>query len=325
MEDLLSLRNFSVTYKNKEKRVHAVRNVNLTISRGESVGLVGESGSGKSTLAMAFLRLLPEHSTIIEGEADFLGQNLITLDNEKLRSLRWLKLSVVFQKAMNSFSPVHRVGSQIEDIYRVHMPDASQTEIKERVLYLLGLVNLPERVYRLYPHEMSGGMIQRVSVAVSLLHNPDLLVMDEATTALDVITQGQILKEIVDMEKELNVTRLMITHDISVVSASCKKIAVMYAGEMLEIGDVNKVLTNPAHPYTRGLLESFPSLKGDKKDLKSIGGTLPDLSLFYEGCVFEPRCPHAAKNCKSEKPALRLADNGAVAACHLCGGNSEPS
>jgi len=323
MGSLLTLKNFNVTYRNNEKSVYAVRNVDLTINRGESIGIVGESGSGKSTLAMGFMRLLPPKTAIITGEADFLGNDMVTIDPEKLRSLRWVNLSVVFQKAMNSFSPVHRLGNQIEDIYRVHVPNASVTEIKERVQTLLRLVNLPERVYTLYPHEMSGGMIQRMSIAISLLHNPDLLVMDEATTALDVITQGQILKEVVSLEKELNMTRLMITHDISVVAASCKKIAVMYAGEMLEVGYVSDVLKNPTHPYTKGLLASFPSLKGEKSELKGIKGFLPDLSVFYDGCVFEPRCPYAMEKCKKEKPPLATLENGRTVACFLCGGEGD--
>ena len=320
MEPLLRLKDFSVTYQNKDKSVYAVRNVDLTIKRGESIGVVGESGSGKTTLAMGFLRLLPEKTAKLSGQAEFLGHDLVTINRETLRELRWMKLSVVFQKAMNSFSPVHRIGKQIEDIYRVHVPKASAREIKERVLYLLKLVNLPERVYAMYPHEASGGMIQRVSIAASLLHSPELLVMDEATTALDVITQGQILNEVVQMERALSTTRLMITHDISVVSASCKKIAVMYAGNLLEVGETAEVLKNPLHPYTKGLLASFPSLKGAKSELRGIEGSLPDLSVLQEGCAFEPRCSVSLAECKTRKPSMQTAADKRSVACFRCGG-----
>ena len=241
----------------------AVRNASLSIDKGDSLGIVGESGSGKSTLAMALLRLHPR-STQITGEAMFEGKNLLALTNEQMNELRWAKIAVVFQKAMNALSPVHRICTQIEDIYRVHFPQASSEEIRNRTLELLKLVNLPVRVYNLYPHEMSGGMLQRVAIAISLLHNPQLLIFDEATTALDVVTQGQILKEIVEMEKTLETTRIMITHDMSVVATTCNKVAVMYAGEMMEMGMVTDVLTKPRHPYTQGLLGSFPSLKDRK-------------------------------------------------------------
>ena len=320
MEPLLTLKNFNVAYANKGKPLYAVRDVNLTIHRGESIGIVGESGSGKTTLAMAFLRLLSEKTASISGQAEFLGHDLVTVDQEALRKLRWMHLSVVFQKSMNSFSPVHRIRRQIEDIYRVHVPKASSQEIKERVLHLFKLVNLPERVYHLYPHEASGGMVQRVSIVTSLLHNPDLLVMDEATTALDVITQGQILKEVLQMEEQFRTTRMMITHDISVVSTSCKKIAVMYAGELLEVGETADVLQAPLHPYTKGLLASFPSLRGEKKTLRGMEGTLPDLSVLQPGCAFEPRCPHPFEKCKTEKPPIREVSPGRIVACFRGGG-----
>lgn len=319
---ILELDNFNVTYKNKHRRVYAVKDVNFTIYQGDSLGLVGESGSGKSTLAMALLRLLSPKTTEISGTADFLGKDLVTLSQKELNTIRWNELSVVFQKSMNSLSPVHRVGVQVEDIYRVHNPDLSKEEIFNRFSYLLGLVNLSDRVYYLYPHELSGGMLQRISIAISLINNPKLLVMDEATTALDVVTQGQILDEVVKMEKELDMTRIMITHDMSVVATSCNKVAVMYAGELMEIGYVKNVLKDPMHPYTKGLVSSFPALKGTKHKLEGIGGFLPDLSKKYDGCIFAPRCEHAMDICNQEKPKqLRLEDGRAIN-CHLYGGEN---
>ncbi len=302
---VLSVNNMNVTYVNRSKRVMAVRNVSFDIYEGDSLGIVGESGSGKSTLAMAILGLLPKKTTEITGEAIFLDdKNLLTIEEKELNELRWKHIAVVFQKAMNSLSPVHRINTVIEDIYRVHEPEATKEEIRELSIKLLKLVNLPERVYSLYPHEMSGGMLQRMAIAISLLHSPDLLIFDEATTALDVVTQGQILNEIVQMEQELKTTRIMITHDMSVVSTSCSKIAVMYAGEVVEFGYVEDVMTKPNHPYTMMLLKAFPTLRGENKRLESIPGFLPDLSKEIKGCVFAPRCPFADRRCYDEKPVL---------------------
>ncbi|MCL2006565.1 MAG: ABC transporter ATP-binding protein [Treponema sp.] len=323
-EVLLELKNLCVSYQGKTKQVHAVKNTDLTVYRGDSLGIVGESGSGKSTLALAVLRLLPERVARVTGEVNFMGQDLLSLDRDRLKSIRWNNLSVVFQKAMNSFSPVHRIGEQVEDIYRVHNPGATKAEVFNRVSSLLKLVNLGDQVYNLYPHEMSGGMIQRVSIAVSLLHDPDLLIFDEATTALDVITQRQILKEITAMEKDLNMSRIMITHDISVVASSCKKIAVMYAGEIMEEGMSKDVLKNPMHPYTKGLLASFPALRGEKKALKAIKGFLPDLSIRHEGCIFSPRCEAVHDKCRLTRPEPLKMSDGRMVACTLYNREQSP-
>lgn len=316
-QPVLDVKDLHVTYRNKQKSVMAVRHVDLQIFQGDSLGIVGESGSGKSTLAMALLRLLPKRIAEVKGEALFLGEDdLISISGERMNALRWTKLAVVFQKAMNSLSPVHRISTQIEDIYRVHEPQASSEAIKARILELLSLVSLPERVYHLYPHEMSGGMLQRVAIAISLLHYPKLLIFDEATTALDVVTQGQILDEIVRMEERLDTTRIMITHDMSVVATSCNKVAVMYAGEIVETGLVTKVLHTPLHPYTLGLLHSFPALRGEKRKLASIPGFLPDLSQPIKGCVFAPRCARASSRCFEEKPRLEGVPEHGQVACH---------
>ena len=320
MGAILTVKDLNVTYINKTRRVMAVRRASFSIDKGDSLGIVGESGSGKSTLAMALLRLHPK-STEITGEALFDGKDLLSISEAEMNELRWMKLAVVFQKAMNALSPVHRISTQIEDIYRVHCPSASGEEIQERAMELLKLVNLPPRVYRLYPHELSGGMLQRVAIAISLLHHPQLLIFDEATTALDVVTQGQILREILEMEKTLETTRIMITHDMSVVATTCNKVAVMYAGELMEFGMVKDVLTRPRHPYTQGLQDSFPSLKGENPKLLSIPGFLPDLSKDIPGCVFAPRCAHATERCRREKPPMTKTSEAGQAACWLCVGD----
>lgn len=323
MEKVLELKNVNVTYVNKDKEVYATQNANFSINKGDSLGVVGESGSGKSTLAMALLRLHDPKHTKVTGEALFEGRNLLTLSNEEMNKIRWTGVSVVFQKAMNSLSPVHRISTQIEDIYRVHEPKATKEEIAKRMEYLLKLVNLPMRVYHLYPHEMSGGMLQRVAIAMSLLHNPKLLIFDEATTALDVVTQGQILEEVVHMEKEMDMTRIMITHDMSVVAASCNKVAVMYAGEFMEIGMSRDVLKDPKHPYTQGLMGSFPSLKGENAKLHAIPGFLPDLSVKHPGCIFAPRCPFATQKCHTQKPHQTILDDGRMVSCWKYEGGTE--
>lgn len=313
---MLELENVNVTYKREDSRVQAVEQVSLKVEKGHSLGIVGESGSGKSTLAMAVLRLLPK-TALVEGSIRFKGQDLMKMSPEEIQKLRWKNLSVVFQKSMNTLSPVHKVGKQLMDMYRVHEPKASKKEIYDRMEELLGMVNLPPRVLNSYPHELSGGMMQRVSIAASLMHNPELLILDEATTALDVITQAQILREILKMKEKLDVTWLLITHDISVVSSCCDQIAVMYAGRLMEYGDVERVINHPRHPYTMGLLQSFPTLHGEKKNIKGIPGTMIDLSDKGEGCVFASRCPHATDTCKKVQPEMIGIEEQHMAACHL--------
>ena len=319
---LLELKNVNVRYITKDKKVHACQHVSLEIEEQDSIGIVGESGSGKSTLASAVLRLLPHRITQVDGEILYNGKDLLKLTKDEMDALRWTDLSIVFQKSMSALSPVHKVGAQMEDVYRVHFPNADKNEIKQRVYDLFKVVNLSDRVYELYPHELSGGMMQRVSIALSLLHNPRLLVLDEATTALDVVTQSQILREIMSLEQNLNVTRIMITHDVSVVASTCKKIAVMYAGRLMESGETKDVLVNPQHPYTQGLLKSFPSFKGAKNDLRGIPGSLPDLSQEIPGCVFAPRCPFATEKCRTVEPELKTVNEKGnwKVACHKVGG-----
>ena len=319
---LLEIKNVNVRYIMKDKKVHACQHVSLEIEEQDSIGIVGESGCGKSTLASAILRLLPKRITQVDGEILYNGRDLLKLSQEEMNALRWTDLATVFQKSMSALSPVHKVGSQMEDVYRVHFPNADKAEIRKRVYQLFEIVNLSDRVYELYPHELSGGMMQRVSIALALLHNPKLLVLDEATTALDVVTQSQILREIMNLEQNMNLTRIMITHDVSVVASTCKKVAVMYAGRMMESGETRDVLVNPQHPYTQGLLKSFPSFKGEKNDLRGIPGSLPDLSQEIPGCVFADRCPYATERCRTEEPMLRSVNGKSnwKVACHRVGG-----
>ncbi len=312
---LLEINNVNINYVTPTKTVYAVQDVSLTVDEQESVGIVGESGSGKSTLAMGILRLLPENIIETSGQALLNGQDILSMDEKTLRSVRWKEMAVVFQKSMNALSPVHRIGAQMEDIYRVHYPDESKETIRRRIYDLLKLVNLSERVYTSYPHELSGGMMQRVSIALALIFQPKLLIMDEATTALDVVTQTQILNEIMEFEKTLRIARIMITHDMSVVASTCKKVVVMYAGRIMEQGKVEDVLVDPKHPYTQGLMQSFPSFTGEKTNLRGIPGSLPDMSILPTGCVFADRCPYAAEECRKKLPDLKDLGGGRKAAC----------
>jgi oligopeptide/dipeptide ABC transporter, ATP-binding protein, C-terminal domain len=318
--ELLEIKNMTVTYATGDRPVLALDDVSIHVSRGQSLGIVGESGSGKSTLALAVLRLLPPRVAAVSGSVKLLGEDLLAASEARLRQIRWKQLSVVFQKSMNGLSPVHRIGSQVEDIYRIHEPGASRAQIRAKVESLFSLVSLPARVYRMYPHELSGGMLQRVSIALSLLHEPPLLILDESTTALDVVTQTQILSEIIRMEETMDVTRLMITHDISVVATTCRRVAVLYAGRLMEEGDVAAVLHEPAHPYTQGLVRSFPALTGERQALSGIPGALPDLKLRCGGCIFAARCDKASGRCRTERPALRQLPDGRKVSCHLYGG-----
>lgn len=257
---LLELKNVNITYKTENENVHAVKNASLSIDKKDGLGIVGESGSGKTTLAMGILRLLPDNAEM-NGEIIYKGTDILKLNNKELNALRWKEIAVVFQKSMNALSPVHRIGSQLEDVYKLHNKERNRKKIKAHILEKLELVNLPTRVYDAYPYELSGGMMQRVSIALSLVCDSDLLIFDEATTALDVVVQKQILDEIMDLEDKLDVTRMMITHDISVVASTCNKVVVMKDGEIVEAGLVEDVLLNPQHEYTKTLLGSSLELK----------------------------------------------------------------
>jgi peptide/nickel transport system ATP-binding protein len=323
---LLSIKDLSVTYHSGGRHVKAIKNLNLDVNEGESLGIVGESGSGKSTFIMAILRLLPKGSAEVTGEAFLNGKELLSLNEQELSKMRWEEMALVFQKSMNALSPVHKIGALLNDIYRIHKPEVSKSDGRKRIEELLELVNLPARVYDLYPHELSGGMMQRVSIALSLMFNPKLLILDEATTALDVVTQTQILEEILALEKKLGITRMMITHDMSVVASTCKNVAVLYAGCLMETGLTQEVLVEPLHPYTQGLIKSFPVFDDNiHQPLHSIGGSLPDLSSPQPGCIFAPRCSKACDICRDTMPELKEYGQGRFAACHFAGGECNVS
>ncbi len=301
---VLEIKNLNITYNTNNRSVLACDKINMIVHEQDSIGIVGESGSGKSTLAMGILGLLPSPVAQLSGEILFKGKNIVGLCEKELSPIRWKEISAVFQKSMNGLSPVHKIGKQMDGIYRVHNPKASKQECRELAHSLLAKVNLSSRVYDLYPHQLSGGMLQRVSIALGLMFNPSLIILDEATTALDVVTESQILREITHLEETQNVTRLMITHNMAVVASSCKKVVVMYAGRIMESGYSTDILRFAKHPYTRGLLRSFPSFTGEKGNLRGIPGSLPDLSSPIKGCAFAARCEKAQQKCKEQRPEL---------------------
>lgn len=316
---IISIENLNVIFESEGKKTHAIHNFSLDIPSNESLGIVGESGSGKSTLAMAILKLLPSYSKVT-GKITYDENNLLDLSEKEFMELRWKEIAVVFQKSMNALSPVHKIGEQLSDVYLLHHSEKiDKKHLKNKIIEILNKVNLQKRVYNLYPHELSGGMMQRVSIALSLLNNPNILILDEATTALDVVTERQILEEIQQLEKELKITRIMITHDMSVVATACENVAVMYSGCLMEFGKVEAIINKPLHPYTKGLLNSFASIDNKGEFLKGIPGSLPDLTENRRGCIFQSRCEFATEICKTTMPENRINDDGRVIACHHVG------
>ncbi len=296
--------------------VKAVDNVSFELEKGEALGIVGESGSGKSTLGFSLLRLVPPPGRIVEGKIELDGQNILELDEETVRKeIRWKRISMVFQSALNALNPVKRIGDQIADAILAH-EDVSKKEALERAAELLKMVGIdPGRVNN-YPHEFSGGMKQRVVIAMALALNPDIVIADEPTTALDVVVQAQILNLLKRLKREYNLSIILITHDLSLVAEIADKVAIMYGGKIAEIGPSDEIYKAPAHPYTQGLFASIPRI-GGKKELKWIPGVPPDLRSPPPGCRFHPRCPYVMDVCKRDDPPYFNVGENHYSACWL--------
>jgi peptide/nickel transport system ATP-binding protein len=322
-EAVLEITGLCVDYGFTDDAVNAVVDASLTLRRGEVLGLAGESGSGKSTLAYALTRLLRAPGVITAGEVVFHGKDgdydLLAADEDVMRRLRWSQLAVVFQSAMNALNPVLTIGSQLTDVLKAHRPGMDRRARKGRAAELLGLVGITADRLGGYPHELSGGMRQRVMIAMALALEPDVLIMDEPTTALDVVTQREILEELVGLRDRLGFAVLFITHDLSLLIELADTIAVMYAGRVVEYAAAASLFRAPRHPYTAGLLGSFPSLHGERVAMTGIPGSPPDLRHVPSGCPFHVRCPHAMEICGQEEPAMTvLASSGRrAAACWL--------
>ena len=317
-EPLLEVRDLKVHFPTPDGLVKAVDGLSFSIHRGETFGIVGESGSGKSVTCLTALGLTNRKSAQIDGEVVFKGRDLLQLSGHELQGVRGKELAMVFQDPFASLHPMYRVGDQLVEAVRVH-DDVSKKAAAERVVELLAAVGIPrprER-FRDYPHQYSGGMRQRAMIAMALLHNPDILIADEPTTALDVTVQAQILELIDRVKQEFNIGVILITHDLGVIADVAQKIMVMYAGRSMELGSTTEVFARPLHPYTWGLLESIPQVTQKGTRLLPIEGAPPSLIHVPPGCPFHPRCPHRFSPCDSERPAFKDRGGGHPEACHL--------
>ncbi|HEX7084667.1 MAG TPA: ABC transporter ATP-binding protein [Gaiellaceae bacterium] len=323
-EPLVRLEQLVVEYASPDRVVRAVDGIDLEIRRGEIVGLAGESGCGKSTVANALMQILRPPARLAGGRILFDGRDLTGCSVEELRRFRWRNVSMVFQSAMNALNPVMRVGEQFVDAMRAHERISKRAALA-RAGELLELVGIDRRRLRAYPHELSGGMRQRVIIGIALSLRPELVIMDEPTTALDVVVQREILQQVQDLQRELGFAVLFITHDLSLLLELAHRVAIMYAGEVVETTSAERLYAQPRHPYTQGLMSSFPPLTGPLETLVGIPGSPPDLAAPPSGCRFHPRCPHctpaigAALYARQheERPRLREIAPGHQVACHL--------
>jgi peptide/nickel transport system ATP-binding protein len=314
---LLEVQNLTTHYRILRGWVRAVDNISFNVGQGEALGIAGESGSGKSTIALSLLRILPPGGLIRKGKIVFDGQDLVSLPESEMRKVRWKGISIVFQGAMNAMNPVYKVGDQIGEAIKIHEKGVSNSEVKDRVAKLLETVGIEPSRADNYPHEFSGGMRQRALIAMALAANPTLLIGDEPGTALDVIVQAQTLRLLRDLKDRLGLSMIMISHDLSIIAETCDKVAIMYAGKIVEYGDAVSVFKNPLHPYTQGLIKAFPSIKGEKVRLSSIPGQPPDLLHPPPACRFNPRCPYVMDICKRDEPLSQEQEKGHLVACHL--------
>lgn len=328
MTSLLEVRNLSVHYVTRKGAVPAASGVSFHLNQGEILGIAGESGCGKTTLGFSLLRLLPENARIVEGEVLYQGTNLLRLSGEGMRKVRWNDISMVFQSSMNSLNPVLPISTQLTEAIQEHDGlDARAAE--ERSVRLLSLVGLEEALLKKFPHQLSGGMKQRVCIAMALACKPKIIIADEPTTALDVVVQHQILKELHRLVRDEKMSLIFISHDLSVISQLSDKVLIMYAGRVMEFGETKTVLGKPLHPYTQALLKSIPTLAGqggpacastaDREEdaVQPIPGEPPNLLSYPSGCPFHPRCAMAEQKCSEAAPLYEESEPGRFTACHL--------
>jgi len=294
---LLEIKNLTIEFVTRYRHVHAVNNVDLTIEEGKTLGLVGETGAGKTTTALGILNLIQKpQGRIPNGEIIYKGQDLLKISEDELRKVRGNEISMIFQDPMTALNPILTVGEQIAEVIHLH-GNCSKAEAHERSIKMLEMVGIrPERAGE-YPHQFSGGMKQRVVIAMALACNPSLLIADEPTTALDVTIQAQVLEMMSELKQKYGTAMLLITHDLGIVAENCDDVAIMYAGEIIEYGTLERIFHNPKHPYTLGLFGSIPSLDKDEKRLKPIDGLMPDPADLPKGCKFHDRCEHACEAC----------------------------
>ena len=325
-EPLLAIHNLSVSFFTDKGEVPAVRDVSLSITTGQTLALVGESGCGKSTVALAIMRLISQPGRIVNGQIRFKGQDLVTLTEPDLRNIRGKAIGMIFQEPMTSLNPVFTVGDQIGEVLQTHR-QLAEREIQSEVLRLLEKVGIPSPTQRMhqYPHELSGGMKQRVMIAMALACQPDLLIADEPTTALDVTIQAQILELLQSLQEEIQMAILLITHNLGVVAQFANDVQVMYAGKTVEQADVQTLFHNPRHPYTNALLQALPRRGHRAERLASIPGTVPSPLRYPPGCAFAPRCPQVLDFCLNRQPTLKPIESGHAVECWLYEESSQQS
>lgn len=317
---ILELKNLVTSFDTEIGRIRAVEGVSFSVKKGKTIGIVGESGCGKSVTSLSIMRLLPKPSGLIEkGEIIFDGNDLVKLPPEEMRHIRGNRISMIFQEPMTALNPVHRIEKQMAEVYGLHFADMSPSQIRESSVEILEKVGIPAPEQRIkeYPHQLSGGMRQRVMIAMALTCNPEILIADEPTTALDVTIQAQILDLMKSLQNESGMAIIFITHDLGVIAETCDDVVVMYAGQVVESAPVLDLFGKPKHPYTRGLLQSIPRLDlPSKQQLNTIPGVVPDLQELPSGCRFQNRCSYMEKICREIPPPMDIVDEAHTVSCY---------
>jgi peptide/nickel transport system ATP-binding protein len=317
---LLDVENLRTYYFTKRGPVKAVDGFDFQVREGQAMGLAGESGCGKTTVALSIMKILPSRGKITDGKILLKDLDIARISEKQMRKIRWKRISLVFQGAMNALDPLYSLGDQIVEAILTHESKLKRKEAASRAEELLELVGMERKRIKSYPHELSGGMRQRGLIAMALACNPELLIADEPGTALDVIVQAQVLSIIEDLRKKLNLAVILITHDLSIIADTCDKVAIMYAGKIVEYADVSDLFEEPLHPYTQGLIHAFPNIKSTRTRMNSIPGSPPDLLDPPKGCRFHPRCTYAKTICKEQEPAMtKMRGKEHLVACHLYG------